>query len=102
MVYPMWVWPTLKMVYSGFLIGIQLSMGKGTLGMTGFFIGTPGIPPPMGGGGGGMGAPVCVCVCVCVRVEGRGGEIFKWCQHGSVFFNSLFKGNATITVVCLH
>jgi len=51
---------TLNMVWSGFLIGIQFSMGRGTLGITGFFIGTPGIPlyPPMGGGGGMGGAPV--------------------------------------------
>ena len=43
---------TLKMVCSGFLMGSQLNMGRGTLGTTGFFIGTPGNPPPMGGGGG--------------------------------------------------
>lgn len=33
-------------------MGNQLSIGSGTLGTTGFFIGTPGNPPPMGGGGG--------------------------------------------------
>ena len=33
-------------------MGSQLSMGRGTLGTTGFFIGTPGNPPPIGGGGG--------------------------------------------------
>ena len=37
-------------------------MGRGTLGITAFFMGTPGIPmcPPMGGGGGMGGAPVCM------------------------------------------
>ena len=35
---------TLKIVCSGFLIGIQFSMGRGTLGITAFFMGTPGIP----------------------------------------------------------
>ena len=51
---------TLKIVCSGFLIGIQFSMGRGTLGITAFFMGTPGIPlyPPIGGGGGMGGAPV--------------------------------------------
>ena len=50
---------TLKIVCSGFLIGTQFRQGRRTLGMTGFFKGTPGgaIPPPMGGGGGTGGAP---------------------------------------------
>ena len=50
---------TLKIVCSGFLIGTQFKQGRRTLGMTGFFRGTPSgaIPPPMGGGGGTGGAP---------------------------------------------
>ena len=50
---------TLKMVCSGFRIGTQFRQGRRTLGMTGFFKGTPGgaILPPMGGGGGTGGAP---------------------------------------------
>ncbi len=43
---------TLKMVCPGFLTGTQLSMGRGTLGITGFFMGIPGAPPPISGGGG--------------------------------------------------
>lgn len=40
------------MVCSGFLMGSQFSMGRGTLGTTAFFKGTPIGPPPIGGGGG--------------------------------------------------
>lgn len=46
------------MVCSGFLMGTQLRQGRRTLGMMGFFKGTPGAIPPIGGGGGMGGAPV--------------------------------------------
>ena len=32
-------------------------MGRGTLGITGFLMGNPGNPPPMGGTGGAIGTP---------------------------------------------
>ena len=38
-------------------MGIQLSIGRGTFGITGFLMGIPGSPPPMEGGGGAIGTP---------------------------------------------
>ena len=52
---------TLNIVWSGFLMGIQFSIGSGTFGIMGFLIGTPATPrPPIGGRGGTGGAPVIV------------------------------------------
>lgn len=55
------VYCTLNIVCSGFLMGIQLSIGRGTFGIMGFLIGIPAKPrPPIGGGGGTGGAPAII------------------------------------------